>query len=363
LTTAPFHFTTSIRLKACPMSAFVRSASLSNFSEVAAQVGLDPGAMLREMGIDRRALAQPDLRIPAQAVAELLEVSAARAACPTLGLRMAESRRLSDFGEVSLLITHQATMRDALMTVVQYRQLVNESLVVHVEEHEDLVIVREELLVGGQAPISQAYELAIGVIYRLFRALLGPRWRAQSVNFTHAPPADLTVHRRMFGSIVEFNSDFNGLTCRQSDLDAPNPSADPALAQFAERYVRTLPNADRRSMSQEVQKSLYTLLPLGGGSISKVAANLGLHERTLQRRLREEGADFSGLLNDVRRDLTLRFLANRNLALSRVSGLVGYSRQSSFNRWFVDEFGTSPSGWRAAADLHDVARGIVPPPG
>jgi AraC-like DNA-binding protein len=345
------------------MSTFVRGAALSNFPEVAAQVGLDAGAMLREMAIDRRALTQPDLRIPAQAVAELLEVSAARAGCPTLGLRMAESRRLSDFGAVSLLITHQATMRDALMTVVQYRQLLNESLVVHVEEHGDLVIVREELLVGGLAPISQAYELAIGVIYRLFRALLGSRWRAQSVNFTHAAPADLTIHRRMFGSIVEFNSDFNGLTCSRSDLDAPNPSADPALAELAERYVRTLPNADRRSMSQEVQKSLYTLLPLGGGSISKVAANLGLNERTLQRRLRQEGADFSGLLNDIRKDLTLRYLANRNLALSRIAGLVGYSRQSSFNRWFAEEFGTSPSGWKAAAGRSDIARATVAPPG
>src|SRR4051812_47747010 len=123
------------------MGPFVRSASLSNFAEVAAQVGLDANAMLREIGIDRRALTDPDLRIPAQAVAELLEASAGRADCLTFGLRMAESRRLSDFGAVSLLITHQATVRDALLTVVQYRQLLNESLVVHLEEHGDLVVV------------------------------------------------------------------------------------------------------------------------------------------------------------------------------------------------------------------------------
>ncbi|MGH6965145.1 MAG: AraC family transcriptional regulator, partial [Phenylobacterium sp.] len=346
-----------------PMSTTVRSATLSNFTEVAAQVGLDAAAMLREMNIDRRALTEPDLRIPAQACAELLELSAARAGCPTLGLRMAESRRLSDFGEVSLLITHQATMRDALMTVVEYRELLNESLVVHVEEHADVVIVREELLVGDQSQVSQAYELAIGVMYRLFRALLGSRWRAQSVNFTHAPPADLTIHRRVFGPIVEFNCDFNGLTCRQSDLDAPNPSADPALAQFAERYVRSLPNADRRSLSKDVQKALYLLLPLGDGSMTKVAAHLGLNERTLQRRLREEGAEFGGLLNQIRRDLTVRYLGNPNLAVSRVAGLVGYSRQTSFSRWFADEFGTSPSGWRATTLQRDhLSRSAAAPP-
>lgn len=329
------------------MGPFVRGASLSNFTEVAAQVGLDGAAMLREVGVDRRALTDPDLRIPAQAVADLLEASAARADCPTLGLRMAESRRLSDFGAVSLLITHQATVREALMIVVQYRQLLNESLVIHVEEHGDVVLVREELLVGGSGSMRQAYELAIGVIYRLFRALLGPRWRAQSVNFVHAPPADLTVHRRMFGSICEFNSDFNGLTCSRADLDAPNPSADPAMAQFAERYVQTLPHADRRSVSQDVGKALYLLLPLGAGSIDRVAAHLGFNERTLQRRLDAEGADFSRLLNGVRRELAVRYLANPALPLSHVSGLLGYGRQSSFNRWFAEAFGASPSGWRA----------------
>ena len=329
------------------MGPFVRGASLSNFAEVAAQVGLDANAMLRKIGIDRRALSDPDLRIPALAVAELLEESAARAACPTFGLRMAESRQLSDFGAVSLLITHQATVRDALLTVVQYRQLLNESLVVHVEEHGDVVIVREELLVGGAGSMRQAYELAIGVIFRLFRALLGPRWRAQSVNFVHAPPPDLTVHRRLFGSICEFGSDFNGLTCGRADLDAPNPSADPAMAQFAERYIQTLPHADRRSMSQDVAKALYLLLPLGAGSICGVAQHLGMGERTLQRRLDAEGADFSRLLNDIRRELATRYVANPALPLARVSGLLGYSRQSSFNRWFAETFGTTPTGWRA----------------
>src|SRR6185295_17712532 len=130
--------------------------------------------MLRRFGIDRRALADPDLRIPAGRVIELLEASAAESDCETFGLRMAKSRQLADFGAVSLLIT-----------VVHYRQLLNPSLVIAVEEDGESVIVREELQVPGQASMRQAYDLAIGVIYRVFRTVLGPRWRAQTVNFAH----------------------------------------------------------------------------------------------------------------------------------------------------------------------------------
>ena len=302
--------------------------------------------MLRASGIDRRALTDPDIRITATSVVELLETSAAESGCATLGLRMAESRQLADLGAISLLITHQATMRDALTTLVQYRQLLNPSLLVSLDEHADVVLVREELLVGGKGTMRQSYELAIGVLYRLFRAVLGPRWRPLAVNFTHAPPDDLSVHRRFFGPICEFGSDFNGLICSRRDLEAPNPAADPMLAQFAERYLRTLPNADARQLSKEVQKAIYLLLSVGEATIGKVAGSVGMNERTLQRRLVAEGADFSQLLNDVRRELATRYLTNSRLALSRIAGLVGYSRQSSFNRWFAEEFAMSPTDWR-----------------
>ena len=99
------------------MTPTVRGATLSNYAEVAAQAGLDAGALLRRFGIDRRALAEPDMRLPAQRVVDLLEESAAASDCHNFGLRMAESRQLSDLGAVSLLLTHQATMRDVLMTM------------------------------------------------------------------------------------------------------------------------------------------------------------------------------------------------------------------------------------------------------
>jgi AraC-like DNA-binding protein len=319
---------------------------LANFVEVATQVGLDPRAVLREAGLDRRALSDPDARLPARAVADLLERAAAESGCPTIGLRMAESRRLSNLGALSLLISHQATMRDALLTVTQYRQLINEALVIHVEEQDDVVVVREELLVSDLPQMRQAYELAVGVLYRIFRAVLGPRWRAQTVNFIHAAPPDLTVHRRIFGPICEFNADFNGLTCLRADLDAPNPAADPLMAEFAERYVSSLPNASAGLLSQEVQKAVYLLLPGGDASIVRIAELLGLNERTLQRRLAAEGAEFGQLLDAVRRELAQRYLQNPTIPMGRLAGMIGYSRQSSFNRWFQEAFGSTPGAWR-----------------
>ncbi|MBA4014144.1 MAG: AraC family transcriptional regulator [Phenylobacterium sp.] len=327
-------------------SVFVRSAALSNYAEVAAWAGLDPGAMLRRVGIDLRALTDPDVRIPTESVVDLLEMSAAQSGCESFGLRMAETRRLSDLGALSLLITHQPTMREALMSVVEHRGLLNPSLVIAVEEGAGVVVVREELLVTGRGAMRQSYELGIGVLFRMFRAVLGARWRPHSVNFAHGPPTDPTHHRRLFGAACEFDSAFYGLTCASADLQAPNPSADPALARFAADYVRTLPNAAPGSVDEDVRKAIVLLLADGQASIGQVAARLGLAERTLQRRLLAEGVDFSCLLNDIRRELAARYAANATLPLSHVAGMVGYSRQSSFSRWFAGEFGMTPTAWR-----------------
>src|SRR5215831_920286 len=129
------------------MTVQVRAAALSNYAEVARQLGLDPGRMLREAGLSVRALSDPDMRVSAAMVVGLLEASAERSGCLTFGLRMAESRRLSDFGAISLLITHQRTLRDVLLLMVRYRNLLNEALTIDLEDAHDLVIIREELVI------------------------------------------------------------------------------------------------------------------------------------------------------------------------------------------------------------------------
>jgi AraC-like DNA-binding protein len=329
------------------MLTYVRAAALSNFGEVARQVGLDPRALLREVGLDLQVLADPDRRVPAPAVVSLLEGAAARSGCQTFGLRMAESRRLADFGAVSLLIAHQPTLRDALETTIRYRHLLNEALAMQIEEYGELVILREELVIEGAAPSRQAYELAVGALFRMFSALLGPRWRPYGVRFAHSAPDDLSVHRRIFGPSVEFNGEFTGIICWGADLDRPNPAADPALALYARRFVEGLGAATSTSVALEVRKAAYLLMPLGRASIGQIAHAVGLNVRTMQRRLEAEGQVFSELLNEVRRDLAVRHLANPTYSMTEIARLLGYGQLSSFTRWFTDEFAQPPSRWRS----------------
>src|SRR4051812_14575560 len=141
------------------MVASVRSASLGNFAEVARRHGIDPEQMIRGAGLDPAFLASPDLRIPTTSVVKLLEKSARASGCPTFGLEMAESWRMSDFGAISLLLAHQRTLRGALEATIRYSHLLNDTVALSIEEAGGLVIVREDLMVEAAARSRQAIEL------------------------------------------------------------------------------------------------------------------------------------------------------------------------------------------------------------
>jgi AraC-like DNA-binding protein len=329
-----------------PSGAFVRAAALTNYVKVAGEVGLTPSRLLRDAHLDAKALSSLEIRLPAATVGSLLEASASLSGCPNFGLRMAESRRLSDFGPIGLLLMHQPTVSHALTIVIRYQNMLNEALAMRIEETRDLVLIKEELAAEFPGRKTQSVELLVGVMYGLIRSVLGEKWTAAAVHFTHAAPGDLSVHRRFFRAPVQFDSEFNGIVCLAPDFHKPNPAADPVLARYAERYIDTMQSEVSGAAASDVRKAIYLLLPLSRASIVHVASTLGLNIRTLQRRLAGEGAEFSDLLNQVRRELAVRYIADKRNSVTRIAGTLGYGEVSSFTRWFIAEFGKPPGKWR-----------------
>jgi AraC-like DNA-binding protein len=327
----------------------VRAAVLSHYEAVSRRLGLNPLALLSEVGLRPSVLSTPAQRIPVSTAVALLEKSAEKTGCVTFGLQMAEVRLLSDFGPISLLLTHQPSLRAALHTIVQYRHLLNESLGMHMEDAGKTTLIREEVVTGDAEHPRQATELAVGALLLIFRAILGPQWHPRTVHFTHPAPADLQVHRRVFGCPVEFDADFNGLVCLSTELDRPNTQADAGMASYAQSFMDAIPHQGQSTLLLDVRKSIYLLLPMGRASVEQIAQGLGMTVRTLQRRLDEHAVSFSKLINDVRSELAQRYIVNKRYPLGRIAEQLGYANLSSFTRWFTAQFGVTPSAMRLQA--------------
>jgi len=326
----------------------IRSASLTNFPEVARKVGLDPVRLLREFNLPQRGLRDPELKVPIDSVRELLEACAERSGVEAFGLLMAETRQLSNLGPVGLLVREQATLRLAIEALASYSRQLNEALFLTVEEAGDVVVLREELIVGNAGPVRQSTELAIGVVFRMLRTFLGSAWRPQRVCFAHDAPRDRSVHERVFGRHVEFGHDFNGIVCKRRDLEAPNPNADPAMARYARQLVETTFAADAPGITAQVREIVVKLVGTRQCTIEAVAQHLGVDRRTIHRHLASEGQTFSDTVDAVRRELASRYLKDRNRSLAEVSSLLGFSEPSGFSRWYRRQFNSMPSEKRAS---------------
>lgn len=324
----------------------VRAAVLSHYDEVAMRLGLNPQVMLRKVGLTPRMLASPSQLFPVESALALLEITAKESGSDTVGLQMAEARLLSDFGPISLLLTHQPSIRMALQVIAQYRHLLNESLGMHIEDAGKYTLIREEIMTDHAGAARQSTDMAVGVLIVIFRAILGSAWRPHGIHFTHAAPQDLQILKRLFRCPLHFDSDFNGLMCLSSDLDAVNVQADPAMASYAQSFLEAIPKPGQSSFVLDVRRSVYLLLPMGRANVEQVASGLGMNVRTLQRRLDESQVSFSDVLNDVRCELAQRYIKHTTHAFARVAELLGYSNTSSFNRWFTAQFKCTPSQMR-----------------
>ncbi|MEU5952069.1 AraC family transcriptional regulator [Streptomyces sp. NPDC047525] len=338
------------------MKPLVRNAALSSYVELSQSLGIDPRGLMKSVGLDPVGLAVQDRWIPGAAVTELLELSATAARREEFGVLLAERRRFSNLGPISLVLREEPDVRSAIALLVRHEHMVNEMLHSRLTEANGFATVKVSLELGEARETRQAVELAVGTFHGFLRVFLGARWQPVSVCFTHGAPRDIAAHRRHFGPVVEFDRDFNGIVFYAAELDTPNTMSDPLLRGYARRYFESLAVAEDATERDRVRELIEVLLPTGRCSIEQVAGSLGVDRRTVHRHLAASGETFSSLVNATRTQLAEQLVANPRRSLTEISGLLGFSAPSAFSRWFRDQFGTSAREWR----LRRSAEGPVP---
>ncbi len=338
------------------MTNYLRSAALANLPAVLSRHDVDVLPLLRRVGIPVACLRDPERPVPVERAYRLLELAADAAQCPSLGLEMGEVNRLSVLGLLGLVLREEPTFGDALHTLLRYRQLHNESLLLSLEPlsegRGDLCLLRLGLAAPPGTPVAQATELGLAMLLRSLRTLMGTPWRPHLACVAHAPLGPRAVYQRVLGAPLQFQAEFDGIVFDRRDLTLPVRSADPAMALPARQQLDQLMAArGAHSCAQRVDELVRVLLPAARCSADQVALHLGLHRRTLHRHLLREGLSFEGIVDRVRRELGTSLLADRGRSLAQVSDLLGFSSPPAFSRWFRRAFGQSARAHRGGASL------------
>ncbi|NNC76859.1 MAG: helix-turn-helix domain-containing protein [Woeseiaceae bacterium] len=116
------------------------------------------------------------------------------------------------------------------------------------------------------------------------------------------------------------------------------------LTDQAEKYLKSLNTGD--NIAAQLKRMLADLMASGEANADAACRALKLSRRTLQRRLKAERTSFQKVLQEVRRELAIRYLSDRRLKSLEVAMLLGYSNFSSFTTAFKSWYDLPPAKYR-----------------
>jgi AraC-like DNA-binding protein len=332
------------------MDDLIRASALQGFAELVRELGGDPLPVLATVHLRAELLGDTEAYVPFTALARVVERTATELACPDFALLLATRQSIEILGPVALIARHSATALDAVRSIAEYLDTYSPAMRISLEPLTGTTTrYLFEVVVPGLPARAQVHELALGVTLGIFRLLMGSRFRPLRVSFSHAPLSQPARYRRFFGGPVDFGAAHYGMDLATTDLDHRLPADDPRVREYIARYLAPTDSGLADDLTDRVRHLISRTLPTGHASAVTVAAHLGLHPRTLQRRLARQGGTFERLLDDVRRDRARHYLGESNLALGQIATMLGYSQQSCLTRASARWFGAPPRAVRTAA--------------
>lgn len=303
------------------------------------QTGIPPAALLRQARLPATLHLGGQTHITTAHYFALLQALEELSGDPALGIRMVQSVDTAVHPPSSLAAFYARDYRDGLARLARFKRLCTPELLEIAQAGGDCIITVDWPFATGPEPA-----LSVDITFASLVELARP-----------GPPS--VVHTDYFGCPVETRSARDRLVLDAADLDRPFPGHNPELlALLTPALGAALGELDAgSSVAAQVRTVLKRSLASGQPGLAEVARQLGMSERTLQRRITAEGATFRGLMSEARRDLGRHLLLNPATDIDEVACLLGYQDTTSFYRAFRDWEGMPPSRWREMQRAQDGA--------
>lgn len=306
--------------------------------------GLDAGPVLRAAGLSHDALSSIDHRLPHRSVSALWEAAADAAREPAFGVHVAEALPRGAYDLLDYALASAPTLGAALSRLTEYIPLIHDRSSMHV-----VVDGRRARIVRRvPVPAPQYDEFSMTLLLVRSRQACGSRWIPERMVFQHERTRDGGELARVFGCPVAFGGRETEVWIDRGVLALPHAHADSALLAVLSRHADALLESmpPRGSLVARAASAVARRMRMELPTLAKTAAALRLPERTLQRRLAEEGVSHSLLVDDVRRTLALKYLAEANVSITEIAYLLHFADASVFSRAFRRWTGESPLSYR-----------------
>lgn len=329
----------------------------------AARQGVPPEALLGPLGADPALLDDADAQVPFEWVHRVWTEAPRLTGDPVFGLHAAEITAPLHAHVIDYVAAHCRRPRDVFEAIERYQRLLMSRADLRLQAADGVASFAHfpEAVPGGKRP-PQLDDFVVAQWVLLVRARSARGFPLRRVLFQHEAPADASEYARIFQAIVAFGQDRDAIEFDEALLDLELQGADATLLAILRRHADALLSRapEPPSTTDALRRHLIKLPPSIVPEVHAVARALGMSERTLQRRLGDEGTSFKAVLDGVRREFSLSYLRDPRHSISDVAFLVGFAEVSAFSRAFRRWTRESPAGFRRSLSVAPGANSLAP---
>jgi AraC-like DNA-binding protein len=316
------------------------------------QAGLSAERALIAAGLHEEELLSPATLVSIDQIMLVYQTIAAELRDPMLAYQMGLAFHVTTYGMYGFAMLSSANGRRALEIALQYHQLGSP-------------LARPSLSIEGPTArwsftpiphprmLGAVYEfvvrLHIGIFVRLYGEVEGNYLADLDAGLAlHLAPDEADVVERLMGLKAEqARGEETWIRVKTARLSQPTQMGSAAvnrmLLQICDEQIDAL--RKREGLAGRLRAVLITngCRVLG---LEAAAHRLGMTERSLRRRLAEEGTSFRSVHDDVQRQAAIGYLRDTELTVEAIAELLGFSDAANFRRAFRRWTGKPPLDYR-----------------
>lgn len=320
-------------------------------------------AFSRLAGVDAKAPADPDARIPVDVMKRCLKIALEMTGNSALGLAVGADYSSNSHGVLGHLIAHSETWGDALRVLCRYFVLLTDWQRMELKEAGTQAWV----IVGTEDPNPAVWptvvERTFASIVAVAKSEILGNFSIESAEFDFPEPAHSAAYRKFFGAPCRFGARQTRLIFSRDHLGLPMRHKHSALRSLLAREAETT-HKNMVDQTNATSAGLWNVLPnlLDRGVISAQDAAEALHisARTLHRRLLSEGSTYLELLDKARYERSMRLMALPDISLEEIALACGFLDNSGFYRGFRRWTGMAPRAYRASKRTAESSESASP---
>lgn len=327
------------------------------FNEFVQSLGGDPIAVTKASGL---APSLPKGLVNFESFAgtcTLFEEGALQTNEPEFGLKWA-LHQPNDFrfsGPHVFLLSLAKNVREWVDMAIDYQKIHSNGFSYSYEEnltdHEVVGVIAVHPLAPPCKHLLEQFTAGLALLGRQFL----PGFKLNRVTFQHSPPENMTLYEDIFQCPVFFNADRNTVVVdlhyfAVTKTAFPTKFAKPFIKQYLSWQLAKHSKAEQ-SIAMMVTETIPIILGVKGSDIKHVSHALNIHPKKLQRLLKDEGKNFSDILDDVRKSIAIRLLIESDISIERLAKMLDYSSDKPFTRAAKRWLGMTPTEYRKQASL------------